>query len=375
MNHVEPVAQDRFDQLSGYLAHDPDNLGLMLDAAEAAIDGGRADDAAPLLARAEAIAPGDQRARGLAGLAAMHARDFVTAAEIYGRLLDGGADDPAVRFNLAWARAMEQDEAGALAALDDATAEALPRAAALDVQLRHGLGDLDAAFDRGKRFLDLHPDDRALNAAVAVLAIDMEDVALAAQCAARAPGHPDALTTQGTLALEDDPAAAATLFDRAIATGIDAPRAWVGRGLARLVSGHADQAPADIDRGAEMFGDHLGSWIAAGWAYFVTGDLPKARERFDRALAIDPTFAETHGSLAVLDILAGNPAAGREQAQVALRLDRQCYAAALAMALLGAGAGDAETSRRIVERALTTPIDDSGRTIGQALARMQAVRG
>lgn len=368
-------ARDRFERLRGYLAHDPGNVALLLDAAEAAIDAGRPDDAGPLIARAAAIAPDDGRGRGLAGLAAMHTKDFGRAADIYAALLAAGADDAAVRFNLAWARAMEGDEAGALAALDDTTGETLPRAAALEVQLRHTLGELETAYERGKRYLALYPENRALNAAMAVLAIDMADEELAARCAAMAPGHPDALTTLGTLALDGDAAAAEALFDRALDADAEVPRAWVGRGLARLVTGQADRAPADIDRGAAMFGDHLGSWIAAGWAWFVAGDLAAARERFDRALAIDATFAETHGSLAVLDILAGDVDAGRGNAAVALRLDRQCYSAALAQALLSAGAGDAETSRRIVERALHTPIDDGGRTIGQALARMQTVQG
>ncbi len=98
--------------------------------------------------------------------------------------------------------------------------------------------------------------------------------------------------------------------------------------------------------------------------------MAAARARFETALDLDPNFAETHGSLAVLDLLEGNSESARERSEIALRLDRQCYSAALARSLLAAGAGDQETARRIYEKAIDTPVDGSGRTIGQALAKL-----
>lgn len=363
-------AGEQLDRLLGYLEQDPGNVALLIDAAEAAIDAGEADRALGLLDRAATITMPDARARNLGGLAAMHAGQFDRAATTFADLLDGGADDPALRFNLAWSRARLKDEEGALSVLDQASAEALPQAAALEVQLLHSLGRVDEAFDRGKQYLAIHPEGRALAAAMSVLSIDMGDEALAAQCAARAPGHPDALTTLGTLALGADRATdAVALFDDALARNPEAPRAWVGRGLAYLLSGKADEAPTNIDRGAAMFGDHLGSWIAAGWAYFVNGDLATSRARFAHALELDPTFAESHGSLAVLDLLAGEVDAARERVKIAQRLDRTSFSAALAQALLRAGDGDVATSRAIIQTALHTPIDGN-RTIAQSLARL-----
>jgi Tfp pilus assembly protein PilF len=72
----------------------------------------------------------------------------------------------------------------------------------------------------------------------------------------------------------------------------------------------------------------------------------------------------------VLDLMAGDPEGAREKSEIALRLDRQCYSAALARSLLAAGQGDQETARRIYEKAIETPVDASGRTIAQALAKL-----
>lgn len=365
-----------YQRLLGYLEQDPDNHALLTDAAEAAIAAGHADAALGLLDRAASRSAPGPRERNLAGLAAMHSEQFGDAIATFAAMLDDGIDNPAIRFNLAWSRAVSGDTEGALAMLDNAVCEALPQAAALDVRLRHAAGQFEEAYQRGKQYLDLYTEDPALNAAMSVLAIDMNEPDLAAACAAKAPGNPDALTTLGTLALDGkDASQAKALFDEALARNPKAPRAWVGRGLAELLTGQADKALADIDRGAELFGSHLGSWIAAGWAHFVNGDIAMSRARFEHALALDPTFAETHGSLAVLDILAGDIDAARERATIAARLDRQSYAAALAQAMLSAGSGDAEKSRAIIERALQAPLDGTGRTLAQALARMGAGAG
>jgi tetratricopeptide (TPR) repeat protein len=259
----------------------------------------------------------------------------------------------------------------ALALLDEKAVRLLPQAAMLSVQILHEQGDFESAEVRAREVIELHPDHEGVLAAVSVLALDVDDIELARHCAAKAGGHPDALTTLGTLALGNEQAAdALALFERALQRNPNSPRALVGLGLARLLTDDPTQAAQDIDRGAELFRDHLGSWIAAGWAHFVKGDLQASRKRFDAALEIDPTFAETHGSLAVLDILDGNPEAGRSRSERALRLDRNCYSAALARMLLASGKGDRVAARNIFDRAINIPVDAQGRTIAQVLARV-----
>jgi tetratricopeptide (TPR) repeat protein len=368
---AEAAAPSRLDRLLPLLDADPGNLSLLSDAAETALSEQRPDVAADLLDRYAAIAPLPPSETNLAGLAALQTRRYDRAATLFGELVDSGVDEPAVRFNLAWACAMDKQFDRALELLDDDLARALPQAAMLQINLLHDRGEFEDAAARAREYVEIHPSYPPLMAAVSVLALDVEDAELAAACAAKGGEHPDALTTLGTLALGDERATEALeLFDRALDRNSQVPRAWVGRGLARLMTGQSPDAAADIDRGAEMFGDHLGSWIAAGWAHFVNKDLASARARFETALAIDDTFAETHGSLAVLDLLEGNVEGAREKSEIALRLDRQCYSAALARSLLAAGAGDEKTARRIYEAAVNTPVDGSGRTIGQALAKL-----
>ncbi len=361
----------RLAALTDYLSQDPDNAALRLDTAEAALDAGEFAQAAALVEHPALLAAGDLRARNIAGLAALKLDRFEDAAAAFSAVLQAGQASSEVRFNLAWSRAFLKDFEGVLELLDAETTANLPQAAVLEVQVLHQEGRLDEALEAARRHLELHRNHSGLNAAASVLAIDMEETELAATCAARAGDHPDALTSLATLELGDDNAAGAqVLFERALGANEQNPRAWVGRGLARLMTGETDAAPADLDRGAELFGTHLGSWIAAGWSHFVVGDHATARTRFEKALALDPTFAESHGGLAVLDIAEGRLKEGSERAKVAFRLDRECFGAALARALLAAAEGNSARVSAIVDKALITPVDASGRTIAQSLARM-----
>lgn len=374
MNEQENATMEtesRLDRLLLLLSSDAENPALLGDAADAAVEERRPEEAIALLERLEAIVPLPPREANLMGLAAMQLGRHDRAEAAFERLVAGGSADATVRANHAWAKAMQKDLDGALALLDDPLAFERPEAAMLKVQILHEQGEFEEAARLARIYVERHPDHRGLLAAASVLALDVEDAELAARCAAAAGDHPAALATLGTLALGEDRATEAlAMFDRALERDSGAPRAWVGRGLAKLLSGDSESASEDIDKGAELFGDHLGSWIAAGWACFINRDLAAARVRFEKALALDSTFAESHGSLAVLDLLEGRREQARKGCDVALRLDRESFSGALARVLLAADAGDQAGARRIFDAALTTPIGRNGRTIAQALVRI-----
>jgi len=361
------AVDERLKRLLTYVAADPTNQPLKIDAAEQAIEVGEPGIVADLFGRDGGEC--SDRELNLLGVAQMQLRAFDQAAATFENLIGRGTDDPAVKFNLAWSLAMGKQFDRALQLLEPEVTASLPQAAMLHVQLLHELGQFDEAADLARGYIEQFPDHHGLAAAVSVLALDVEDVELARRTADKGGNHPDALTTLGTLALGEQQAQdAIELFDRALATNTSLPRAWVGRGLAQLLMNEVDGASSDIDKGAEMFGDHIGSWIAAGWAYIVAGNLVEARNRFERALAIDENFAESHGSLAVVDVLENKDA--RDRIVIATRLDKQCFSAAFAQSLMTARQGRPDSARAIIERILRTPVNDRGDTAAQAIARM-----
>lgn len=359
----------RVAQLLGFLEQDPDNLALIGDAAGAALDAGELETAAALIDRYAALAPLPPALGNLKGLVALRDGRFGDAVEAFEALRAAGDDAPTVRFNLAWARAMAGDHEAALALLDDDTIAAGPRAAALKINMLHQLERLDEAMECGETLAGLYPDDPSLMGALATAALDAERIDLARLYAGRAGTSHDGLTTLGLLLLDEDrPDESAALFDRVLAADAGNPRALLGKGMGLLARGELEAAAERIDAAAAQFGDHLGSWVAAGWVHYLNGDLAASRARFETALALDDNFAETQGALAVLDVVEDDLESARRRTAIALRLDSACFAGALAKSMLLEREGKGKAAQKVRDAALNFPIGPGGKTIAKSLA-------
>jgi tetratricopeptide (TPR) repeat protein len=347
---------EALSRLLGYLDADPANPALLADTAAAALGDQQPGVADELLDRYEAVRPLPPGLLNLRGMIALADDRFEDAATVFESLLATAPSDPVLRFNLAYARSMLGDHQAVIDLIDNEVAAAAPRAVALKTHALHVLGDTEAAVAWGRPFAEALEGDADLMSALSVAALDNEDIELARAYAEKAGDTHEGLSTLGLLALGDqDLTQSTSLFDQALEVFPDSARALMGKGLTLMLSEQPDKAAPLIDRSAEIFVDHLGTWITAGWAYFAKGDMATARQRFEHALALDDTFAESHGALAVLDIVEGNIDSARRRADVALRLDRECLSAALARSLLLTADGKPEAG---------------GQSINQAMARM-----
>jgi tetratricopeptide (TPR) repeat protein len=372
----------QLERLLGYLVTDPTNKILAGEAAGMALSSGQPTVALEILDAVKKLIALDGPLINLTGLAALQSQDYERATKTFQGLLDQSPQSHELCYNLAFSTSRQNDIEGALNLLNEATTKSLPQAALLKVQLLHFQGHFDDAMESVKVALERFPNDIALLGIASVLAMDLEDTPFAKSCAQRSislyqagtlsgAANPDALTTIGYLTLDDgDVTSAVSFFDNAIIVSPFAPRAWIGKGLSRVMTGDYAVAAKDITKGAQMFGDHLGSWIAAGWAHVLNKDLVAARAVFEQTLALDGTFSEAHGSLGVIEIMEGNLEAAKALASRALRLDRQSFSGALVTSMLLSSSGNAQAANKIIERALTTPMDGQGRTLTDAMMRM-----
>lgn len=365
----------RLATLLGFQASDPGNLSLLSEAAEVALSEDQVAIAADLLGQYAEIAALPDREKNLAGLTALRSGKFGAAADLFGELARNHPQNPALQFNLAWSLAMTGRLADAIEKLDDKTVTELPQAAALRVQLLHDMGEFEAASALAEEAAKRYPDHPGLLAATSVLALDMDNVALARATAEKAGQHPDALSTLGILSLaDDDRAAARGYFNGALSRNEGSARAQIGLGLVQLAEGDTENALIRLQRGAEIFKEHVGSWIATGWAYVLLNRLAEAEACFTRACDLDHNFAESHGSLAVLKFLAGQHEEATRLAAIARKLDSRAWTSALAQALSQTAAGNEEAARAIIARAMNAPITQDGRTLAQVMARMATGR-
>jgi tetratricopeptide (TPR) repeat protein len=366
----------RLRNLLGFLNGNSTNKPLIEDTAIAAFDAGLNDLAAQLLDQYAALDTLPAKLLNLKGLLALASHDPGSAAQVFEELRTRDADNPALKFNLAWAKAMTGAWREALDLLDDSTLGASPRAPSLKIHVMHHLSMYDEALATGANLAEKFPADQALMGALATLALDAGKADLARGYAQKSGTSPEGRAAQGFIALGDhENHRALALFEEAIAEQPINPRAWIGKGLGLLADGRTAEGSSAIDRGAEMFGDHIGSWIASGWAHFVRGDNAAARRSFERALAIDANFSECHGGLAVMDIADGHVMEAERRCEIALRLDRRCFGAALAKTLLLAGSGRHDLAQKVRDKALATPVGQRGETIADLLVQMGARAG
>ncbi|WP_160778083.1 tetratricopeptide repeat protein [Parerythrobacter jejuensis] len=361
---------EKLERLADFLKADPENPALLADCAQAALEADQPADATAFFKRLEAIEPlagGDANA---AGIAAMRSGDQQAAQLWFAKALDDNLGDPGLRFNIAWSKALAKDFEGAAEMLEADVVEALPQAAMLDLQIEHELGHFDEAAGKMHAYLEKFPDYGPLQAAASVLAMDVDDPDLARAAAEKGGDHPDALTTLATLDLGDRKLDDARgQYEKALATRPFNPRAEIGLGLVDLAEGNAQNAATRLDKGAEQFVDHLGTWIAAGWAHFIGGDLDAARDRFETALKHDDTFGEAHGSLAVIELLQGDTESAERRIEVAKRLDREAFSTALAAMLWEQSQGNQEKAEQIFRIASQQPIMPNGSTLMDELIK------
>ena len=158
------TAPSRLESMLSFLEQDPSNIQLLLDTTEAAILEGHSDVAYRLIGQLNETEPLDLAGLDQLGQAAMTARQFDLAVNLYESALSSHPGDVGLRYNLAYSHAMEKGVAPALDLLDPATTAALPQAAALEVQLLHDQGQLDLAMEKGHEHLARHPEHEGLNA-------------------------------------------------------------------------------------------------------------------------------------------------------------------------------------------------------------------
>jgi Tfp pilus assembly protein PilF len=203
-----------------------------------------------------------------------------------------------------------------------------------------------------------------------VLAIDLENPEVARDLALRAGDQPGAHATLGLLSLDGaEIETAEGQFDRALQQKPDLARAWIGKGLVAMARNTPQEALKPLQRGAEIFGDHLGSWIALGWAELLSGDQAGAERTFHHALDLDRNFAESHGSLAVIEALKGNFDTARRGVETAMRLDSSSFAAVFASVLIASAQGKEDAAQRIFDRALDTPIQADGPSLRDMISQ------
>jgi Flp pilus assembly protein TadD len=355
--------QDKISTLSNllaYLRQDPANDKLRIAVFDAALAVGQFDEANFQVVHALHIRPNDVSWRDREAALLLARGDYVQAQRKFALLIDDGVNDPAIRYNLAYAvfaqgrMAEAMDLVGALLVEAGETGDL---AWALWLRCQHHLAHLEdglAALSEAAAVRALPADVWGVASLMALDANRMIDAAAWSQRALKDnPAQFEALVTRATLALtEAQMETAKSLFERALQINGTDGRSWSGLAFAYLRETNFTAALEAFKKAVTYMPDHIGTWIGLGWAELFANRAEAARHTFEQALSLDRNFGESHGSLAVALARLSFPEEARSEIGIALRLDRRCLSARYAQAILSGEADDPEAFRRLSRRVL-----------------------
>lgn len=369
--------RERASQLQQYLQHDPRNAHLLGDLASLHLQMGEYNRAMELINQALDSAPQDTTLQFDKATIAMAAGHPEEAAAIYEILQSQGMDSPILRFNYAYACLYLRQYAHARELLESVPANdpQLPEYHLLYARILHRLGDLEPALIMLQSYVEQHPQNAQAAGELALLAVDNsgneDGEKWARQALALNPNQLEALIALGTLAFEQDQETAARLyFDQAVSTAPHSGRALSGLGLVAMMSDDVKGAQDCFAKAVKTMPDHIGTWHALGWCQLLGDEMEGARISFNRSMELNHNFSETHGALAVVDIMEGRPQPAETKIKKSLRLDPANFSGLFAQSLLAQSQGDMQTARKITREILLMVQPHGGKKLKALLAQL-----
>lgn len=356
MSTADP-SSNRLELLEGYLRQDPDNRGLLAEVVAVAIESGqlaRADELLNRLRRGD----GGPNVEHLDGLLLLAQHRFEEAAANFERVIAQVPDASSPRFNLGYALFRMGDFPRASAVLssllDDKNAP--PETLAYLMRAMHGAGQPVEAMEAWRRAGERFSTPQALGVAslASLDANQPEEAARLSELALRTASPPlEAFVVRGTLAVgEGRPEVAEHLLGEAAERSPNDGRVWSAMAAARMLKGDVASALDAFGKATRLLPQHVGSWVAQAWCQTLQREFAAARASLASAMELNRNFAETHGTLAVVDALEGRRPEAERSIEVALRLDANSLSARYAEAILRGDAADPEAVRVLARRLL-----------------------
>jgi tetratricopeptide (TPR) repeat protein len=353
---MEPAT--RLERLLALLRVDPGNARLRSQCIELAHSCGRFDTAIELADAALAADPSDAAALFAKSNGLIGRREYRAALEVLREVARIAGLIPEVRTNLALCHYCLGEFADAQAHLEECyrAGARTPGVLRLLVSSHHHQGAMQAAVEIALENQD-GVEDAGLAGAYAILFLDADDMARAAQWSKKAlsldPRSIEGRLTEATLLtarMQTD--RAKQMFEDVVNDAPASGRAWIGLGTLALLDQQFDAAKRLLTRGLQDMPGHVGSWHALAWTQMLSGELDAADGSFQKALELDRNFSETHGGLASIAALRGDEERARHEMTVALKLDPQCLSARFAQSVLADRTGAAVDAQKIIREAV-----------------------
>lgn len=373
----------RLTRLLGFLERDPSNISLLLDALALTISSGDMHQAQHLIAHIESQQIEDPTVWAHMTHLQLLIRNFAAASEYGDKAIQAGIDHPAVLLNTAYGHFYNGDYTSSAAILVKLTAQndASTDTLLLHARALHHQTASEHAEQLLTRALQLEPEHVEANGLLALLRYEHDDndgaLRLAHDVLAQNPNQLDALLACGAVHFElGNIEAARKTWLHTVAAYPTCGRAWSGLAQVEFNEMEFADAEAHLQTAVTYMPDHIGTWHLLAWIYILRGDSVLAREALDKSYALDRTFGETHGGLAVVDVLDGKLDAAQLGIRRALKLNPEGMSARYAEMLLLQRAGKTTEANALVQQVLDHQAPNNGDTGRMLIERwLQAHQG
>jgi len=371
-------AHERLQRFEKFLQQDPNNIRLLEDSADLLLELGRPKQALKYFEDALALKRSDESLRFKLGSAYLASGDPERAYGIYKDLLADGVAYAAVRYNLAYAAFSAARPTEAIEILD-AIAETdrvqLPRFSYLKARALYFSRRNAEAKSEIEQFITQHPNDLEGLALQSQVMEDAGEFGIAASIAAKVLArNPDDiaanLVTGEVCMFMQQPDEAQKYLQRVVSLSPGNGRAWSAMGFVSVEKRQFEVAIVQFQKAVTTMPDHLGTWHGLAWCQILRRDFVGARQSVESAMQVDRTFADNHGTLAVIYFFQGKLDEAQQSMKRGIRLNPKSAASQFAQSLLISAKGDKAAGqdmiRKIVEGRNKLP---DGSTVEQAIAK------
>jgi tetratricopeptide (TPR) repeat protein len=363
----------KIEQLEFFLEQDKDNLNLMLDLIYLSLDASSTDAAENYLYKAQKLHPESSQLIYLSGLISCQKKDFEQALSSFNSLLGAGVCSADILYQAAYCNIQLDNPESALELLLSASeqsqeTEIVYLLARTQYQLKNfelAVSTLTSLADRNAKYapahsllsqiyMDIEQWEDAQTSAAKALALDSNNVT--------------ANITLGFIELNSNQYdQAAGHFSQALNVNDESCRTHLGLAIIDVFQQRYVEAEQHLLSALSLQNDLLPAINLLGWLYLLTDRFDLAREVFDKGIAVDRSYAEMYGGIAIVDILEKDETAARKNVAVALRLDKMSYAGNFAKILLLQNAQRLSQAEKVWKNLISSPIDETGKTLEQAV--------
>lgn len=269
-----------------------------------------------------AAVPGHLQSQLLLGIIRYSEGELETADEYLSNVIKATPENLQARKVLAAARIKMRDPVRAIEVLEPVAQDGDPQTMALLGSAYMLKGDLERGQDWLNRAVEKAPDVAALRTQLAL-----------------------------TLLAGGQTGKAINELQSAVDLGQDILQADVLLVLAHLKNKEFDQALDASKRLEERRADSPIPYNLTGLAYMAKGDLPSARERFEKALKVDPAFVTAEINLARIDVADKDLDAAQRRYEHILQSNSKHLGALLGLAALAELRNDPNALAAALERA------------------------